>query len=278
MDTTYSRTAAPAATVSREEVAEILGAACPAKEYRDKKILVIVPDATRTAPVGLLFQILFEQIGGVTRNLDILVALGTHQPLSEAAICERLEMSETERSGKYRSVRFFNHAWNDPSALKRVGVIPSAEISRLSEGLFGMDVPVDVNKLVFDYDQIVIIGPVFPHEVVGFSGGNKYLFPGRGRPGDPEFFPLAGRGRDEPDDHWEQVDAGAAGGGSGGSDGDGAEALFLHGGGRKESGGFVRGITRGGVGQCERIVASTAHHLQRKTVSYDLVLRAEDVR
>ena len=38
--------------------------------------------------------------------------------------------------------------------------------------------PVSLNKLIFDYDQIVICGPVFPHEVVGFSGGNKYFFPG----------------------------------------------------------------------------------------------------
>jgi nickel-dependent lactate racemase len=37
---------------------------------------------------------------------------------------------------------------------------------------------VTVNKMILDYDQIIICGPVFPHEVVGFSGGNKYLFPG----------------------------------------------------------------------------------------------------
>ena len=40
------------------------------------------------------------------------------------------------------------------------------------------DVPVTLNRLVLDYDQIVICGPVFPHEVVGFSGGNKYFVPG----------------------------------------------------------------------------------------------------
>jgi nickel-dependent lactate racemase len=39
-------------------------------------------------------------------------------------------------------------------------------------------VPVKLNKLILDYDQIIICGPVFPHEVVGFSGGNKYFFPG----------------------------------------------------------------------------------------------------
>ena len=41
-----------------------------------------------------------------------------------------------------------------------------------------MDVPVRLNKMIFDYDHIIICGPVFPHEVVGFSGGNKYFFPG----------------------------------------------------------------------------------------------------
>src|SRR5262249_6885515 len=43
-----------------------------------------------------------------------------------------------------------------------------------------MAVDVTINRAVFDYDQLIIVGPVFPHEVVGFSGGNKYLFPGIG--------------------------------------------------------------------------------------------------
>jgi len=51
-----------------------------------------------------------------------------------------------------------------------------------------MDVPVEINKLVFNYDQIIIAGPVFPHEVVGFSGGNKYLFPGVSGPEVLNFF------------------------------------------------------------------------------------------
>ena len=51
-----------------------------------------------------------------------------------------------------------------------------------------MDVPVEINKQIFDYDQIIIVGPVFPHEVVGFSGGNKYLFPGVSGPDILNFF------------------------------------------------------------------------------------------
>ena len=51
-----------------------------------------------------------------------------------------------------------------------------------------MDVPVNVNRRIFDYDQLIIVGPVFPHEVVGFSGGNKYLFPGVSGPEVLNFF------------------------------------------------------------------------------------------
>jgi lactate racemase len=175
-------------SISPTQVAEIVASACPTKDYRDKQVLLIIPDATRTAPVGLLFKTVFEQIGAVTKNLDILVALGTHQPMSEEAICQRLEISPDEHRGKYSKVRFFNHAWDNPAALHKVGTIPAAEIRELSGGLFEMDVPVEINKLVFDYDQIIIVGPVFPHEVVGFSGGNKYLFPGVAGPEILNFF------------------------------------------------------------------------------------------
>jgi nickel-dependent lactate racemase len=51
-------------------------------------------------------------------------------------------------------------------------------VERISDGMLCQDVPVRINRLVHEYDQLIICGPVFPHEVVGFSGGNKYLFPG----------------------------------------------------------------------------------------------------
>ncbi|HKQ37168.1 MAG TPA: lactate racemase domain-containing protein [Verrucomicrobiae bacterium] len=174
--------------LSKTEVADIVARTCPATNYGGKKVLLIVPDATRTAPVGLLFKTIHQQIGSQTKNLDVMIALGTHQPMSEAAICERLELTLDQRKGPFASVRLFNHAWNDPSALKNIGTIPAEEISALTNGLFSMDVPVEVNKRVFDYDQIIIVGPVFPHEVVGCSGGNKYLFPGVSGPQVLNFF------------------------------------------------------------------------------------------
>ena len=137
-----SKTVPPGNALTSEQVAEVVAQACPVKEYRNRKVLLIVPDGTRSAPVGLLFQTLHRQIGEATLAFDVLIALGTHQPMSETAICQRLEISEAERRETYRRVRFFNHAWNDPAALKRIGVIATEEISRLSNGLFAMDVPV----------------------------------------------------------------------------------------------------------------------------------------
>src|SRR5439155_13900054 len=72
----------------------------------------------------------------------------------------------------------FNHEWADPSTFALIGEIPAAEIAALTRGRLTQSVPVSLNRRIFDYDQIIICGPVFPHEVVGFSGGNKYFFPG----------------------------------------------------------------------------------------------------
>lgn len=169
-------------------VLERIVEACPLADYRGRKVLMIVPDGTRTAPVGLMFHTIHEHLGDVTEALDVMVALGTHPPMSDEAICRRVEISEVERRSTYRRVQFFNHEWQSPAALQRIGVIPAEEIRELSGGLFSMDVPVEVNKRVFDYDRILIVGPVFPHEVVGFSGGNKYLFPGISGPELLNFF------------------------------------------------------------------------------------------
>jgi lactate racemase len=187
-ETASSLIAEPGSTVQAAEVKRLIEQVCPAKEYRGKKLLLIVPDSTRTAPVGLLFKTLHAQIAQATRAFDVLVALGTHPPMSEPAICARLEISATERSGVYADVQLFNHEWDNPAALRRVGTIPEEEIAALSNGLFSMPVEVNVNRRLFDYDQIIIVGPVFPHEVVGFSGGNKYLFPGVSGPEVLNFF------------------------------------------------------------------------------------------
>jgi nickel-dependent lactate racemase len=180
--------AASGGSLKPDAVREVIAAACPEADYRGQRALLIVPDGTRTAPIGMVFRELYRRIGSVTRAFDVMIALGTHPPLTDEAIRRRLEITETERRTEFESVRLFNHEWNNPAALRRVGVITADEIAELSGGLFSMDVPVEINKRVLDYDRIIIAGPVFPHEVVGFSGGNKYLFPGVAGPQLLDFF------------------------------------------------------------------------------------------
>lgn len=181
--------AAPAGTsLSPDQVRALVAQACPAENYRGQRVCLIIPDGTRTAPVGLMFKTLFAQLAGVTKKFDVMIALGTHPAMSADAINERVEIAAAERTSTYRDVEFINHEWDNPAALRDLGSIPADEIKALSGGLFAMDVPVHVNKRLFDYDELIIVGPVFPHEVVGFSGGNKYLFPGVAGPGILNFF------------------------------------------------------------------------------------------
>jgi nickel-dependent lactate racemase len=175
---TFSQIAPPGQFLSAETVQALVAQAYPVESFRGRKIVAIIPDNTRTAPVGMLFKALHRQLAGVVESLDILVALGTHPAMSEAAICQRLEITAQERGSTFRHVRFFNHEWDNPHSLKTIGAIPAEDIRQLSEGRFAMEVPVSINARLFEYDHVLIAGPVFPHEVVGFSGGNKYLFPG----------------------------------------------------------------------------------------------------
>ncbi len=184
----YRSLAPTGQTLTAEQVRAFVQSACPAANYRGQRIVLIIPDATRTAPVGLMFKTLFNQIAGVAKKFDVMLALGTHPAMTEDAINERVEITAAERTSTYQNVEFINHEWDNPAALRDLGSIPAEDIKTLSGGLFAMDVPVHINRRLFDYDQIIICGPVFPHEVVGFSGGNKYLFPGVAGPGILNFF------------------------------------------------------------------------------------------
>ena len=180
-------TAAPD-SLSAETISSIVAQGCPATELRGKRVLLIVPDATRSCPLGTVFKEVHRQLAGEVAALDVMIALGTHPPMSEEAICARLELTPEQRATSYSKVRFLNHEWDNPSALRQIGVLTAADTNELSGGLFSMEVPVTINARLFDYDELLIIGPVFPHEVVGFSGGNKYLFPGVAGPEILNFF------------------------------------------------------------------------------------------
>jgi lactate racemase len=159
-------------------VAAILTAALDHAALAGKRVLVIVPDGTRTAPIALMYQLLQAQLGPYVARLDVLIALGTHKPMSEPAIERLLGVSAAERAARYPNSRVLNHRWDQPATFTTIGTISAAETADLTGGLLSAAVPVALNRLIFDYDQLLICGPVFPHEVAGFSGGAKYFFPG----------------------------------------------------------------------------------------------------
>ena len=167
---------------------EAIGQFFAQNDYSGKRILLIVPDNTRSGPIGDIFKIIYECLQQKAKALDCLVALGTHQPMTEEQICARLAITPDDRRAKYASVKFFNHDWQKPQTLTSVGKISADEIGKISGGLFREEVDVAINKLIFQYDQLFILGPVFPHEVVGFSGGHKYIFPGIAGEGIINFF------------------------------------------------------------------------------------------
>jgi len=161
-----------------EELESLCREALKRKNFKDKKILIVIPDATRTAPVDIFFKTICGELLGTTKKLDFIIALGTHPPMDDEKIKRHLRITSEEKRIKYKDVEIFNHRWNRSEELKYIGTISREEMHKISQGLMNEDVPVYVNKKIFEYDEILIAGPVFPHEVVGFSGGYKYLFPG----------------------------------------------------------------------------------------------------
>jgi nickel-dependent lactate racemase len=164
--------------MSDEQVRDVLAQSFAHWDLSGKRVLVIIPDGTRTAPMPLMFRLLHELLEDRVQALDFLVALGTHLPMDEEALCRHLGISAEERHGRYAKTQILNHEWDKPETFADLGVITTAETEELSNGMLSLEVPVRVNRLLLEYDQLVICGPVFPHEVVGFSGGSKYFFPG----------------------------------------------------------------------------------------------------
>lgn len=175
-------------TLNAAEVETVVRSALAEWNLSGRKVLLVVPDLTRTCPLGLLFRLIHEAIGESARQLDVMIALGTHQPLSTEQILQRMEIAPGDLRSRYANVRFINHAWDDPSQLTEVGRLTRQEVAELTGGMFEMEIGVACNRLVRDYDALIVVGPVFPHEVIGFSGGNKYFFPGISGPEILHFF------------------------------------------------------------------------------------------
>jgi len=164
--------------IENSQAGEAIGEFFAQNDYSGKRILLIIPDNTRSGPIGDIFKIIYDSLERKAKAVDCLVALGTHRAMTEKQICTRLAITSRERRTRYASVKFFNHEWEKPQTFTSIGRISADEIEQISGGLFREEVDVAINKLIFEYDEFFILGPVFPHEVVGFSGGHKYIFPG----------------------------------------------------------------------------------------------------
>ena len=165
--------------LEHDEIAGVLDEAFAAWQLRGKKVLILIPDGTRSCPLDVMFPLIYERLAAEeVATIDFLIALGTHLPMSEDQIFDRVGITRDSHAAQFEKARFFNHAWEDPAALTTVGTISEREITEISAGWFNEELSVVCNRRVLDYDELIICGPVFPHEIAGFSGGNKYIFPG----------------------------------------------------------------------------------------------------
>ena len=98
--------------------------------------------------------------------------------MSEEEIKNFFKINNKNILSLFKNVNIYNHNWKTKKTFKKIGYFSKEEIFKLTNGLFEEEVIIEVNRLIFEYDKIIILSPVFPHEVVGFSGGAKYFFPG----------------------------------------------------------------------------------------------------
>ena len=173
-----AKVAAEGACLSDKDLLEVVAEALEGPEVDGKRVLCIIPDHTRSMPMPAMFRALCEVLRGRVAKLDYLIALGTHPPMTDDMIHALLGITAAERREAYGDIGIFNHAWKDPDALTCIGTIPEERIAAVSGGLMRQSLDVTLNKIILDYDLLCVVGPVFPHEVAGFSGGNKYFFPG----------------------------------------------------------------------------------------------------
>jgi len=168
----------PSYILSPENIEAIILEGLSTLPLTGMKVLVIIPDGTRTIPIPLFFRLLTRHLQGKVKALDFIVALGTHAPLDEGALLRHVGITSQEKAAQYKDVHLINHTWQDSQSLVNLGKIDAEEVAALSNNLMKMEMPVRINRRILDYDHLLICGPVFPHEIVGFSGGNKYFFPG----------------------------------------------------------------------------------------------------
>ena len=171
---TYIAHGGKASIITTEEKRALLQEALLKLGGIPKKILVIPPDITRLhSNAGELTRILYElwdTANGTT--FDILPAIGTHAPMTEPQIAEMY--------GDLSKATYHVHHWR--TGLYHFGEVPSEFIHEVSEGKLDYSIPVAVNRHLVegDYELIISVGQVIPHEVIGIANGFKNVLIGAG--------------------------------------------------------------------------------------------------
>jgi lactate racemase len=144
-----------------------------------KRICVVVPDRTRTCPLPLIMNAFHSALQSRAKEVTVVIALGTHQPMSQPDLARHLGYDGRSSEDAFPGWEILNHESWEPATFTSLGRISADRLTELTGGLMrDTDVEVRINRHVAEADVAIVVGPVFPHEVVGFSGGNKYFFPG----------------------------------------------------------------------------------------------------
>ena len=152
-----------------------------------KDVVLVIPDGTRSCPLPLLVGAMHRHLVGRVGALTAVIALGTHSYMEPDEIDRMLGVGGVDSQGRpqpatlgdaYPGLLVVNHEWADPDMLVSVGRIGAERIAELSGGRLRREANVLINRRVVEADVAIVVGPVFPHEVVGISGGNKYFIPG----------------------------------------------------------------------------------------------------
>src|SRR4051794_2725797 len=174
-----ARIGGPGERLSEEEVTAFVEKSIGGVDLDGKRVCLGVPDGTRTCPLPLLLRAAHRALTGRAREVTVVIALGTHQGMSEEHLARHLGYRPGVSDDTYPGWTVLNHEFGRPDTFRTLGTISAQRIAELTGGLMtGESVPVRINRHVADADVAIVVGPVFPHEVVGFSGGNKYFFPG----------------------------------------------------------------------------------------------------
>src|SRR5258708_6233709 len=140
----------PVEPLTHDDVAAFIEQASSELAGADKRVLAIIPDGTRTSQLPLLFRLLCTHLGPRVQQLDFLIALGTHQPMSAEAISRLVEsrVNEDGEVKEYPHVHIFNHQWANPQTLQTIGTISREEASELTGGLLVDEIPVTLNRMI----------------------------------------------------------------------------------------------------------------------------------